>query len=67
LQHKKGSAKAIKAVARKLAVILYNMLKNKSEFDPLKVQPDTEREQKRKLSYLAKEAAKHGYLLQKAA
>jgi transposase len=63
----KGSAKAIKAVARKLAVILYNMLKNKSEFDPLKVQPDTEREQKRKLSYLAKEAAKHGYLLQKAA
>ena len=44
LAAQKGSAKAIKAVARKLAIILYNMIKNKSEFDPQKIQIDSERE-----------------------
>jgi transposase len=33
LSYQKGSKKAIKAIARKLAVIFYNMLKNKQEYD----------------------------------
>ncbi|MDP2415420.1 hypothetical protein [Daejeonella sp.] len=32
----KGSKKAIKAVARRLAVIFYNMVKKKIKYDPKK-------------------------------
>ena len=67
LSAQKGSAKAIKAIARKLAVILYHMIKNKTEFDPSKVQIDADQEKKRRLRRLEKEAAHYGFTLSKAA
>lgn len=63
---KKGSKKAIKAIARKLAVIFYNMLKNKVEFDASKLKIDIEKQQTRNLARLYKEAEKYGFILQKA-
>ncbi|MFI5140677.1 MAG: IS110 family transposase, partial [Sphingobacteriales bacterium] len=67
LAAQKGSAKAIKAIARKLAIIIYNMIKNKSEFDPAKVQFDSDRERARRIIRLEKEAVRYGFTLQKAA
>lgn len=67
LSAQKGSKKAIKAVARKLAVVFYNMMKNKTAFDPKRLQMDTEKQQARKIACLHKEAAKHGFMLQAAA
>jgi len=67
LAAQKGSAKAIKAIARKLAVIFYNMIKNKTQFDPGKMEIDQERQKRKQIARLEKEAIKHGYILQKAA
>jgi transposase len=67
LAAKKGSKKAIKAVARKLAVIFYNMVKNKTEFDPSRLSFDSEKQKAIKLKYLTSEAAKYGFILQKQA
>lgn len=64
LSAQKGSKKAIKAVARRLAVIFYEMVKNKTEFDPKKLQIDTEKQKARKIAYLNREAAKYGLILQ---
>lgn len=66
LSAQKGSKKAIKAIARKLSVIFYHMVKNKTEFDKKKMQVDTERQRAKKVSYLQKEAIKYGYILQNA-
>ena len=63
----KGSKKAIKAIARKLAVIFYHMVLNKQSFDATKVQPNVEQQQARKIARLQKEAAKLGMIVQKAA
>jgi transposase len=63
----KGSKKAIKAIARKLAVIFYNMVLNKQAYDATRVQPNIEQEKARKIARLQKEAAKLGLSLQKAA
>lgn len=67
LSAQKGSKKAIKAVARKLAVIFYNMVKNKTEFDPNRLKIDTEKQHARKVARLQKEAIKYGLVLQKVA
>lgn len=67
LAAKKGSAKAIKAVARKIAVIFYNMVLKKEAYDAGKVQQDMELQKARKLARLQKEAAKLGWTIQKAA
>jgi len=67
LAAKKGSKKAIKAVARKLAVIFYNMVKNKTDFNPSKLSFDSEKQKAIKLKYLTSEAAKYGFILQKQA
>lgn len=67
LSAQKGSKKAIKAIARRLAVIFYNMVKNKTEFDASKLQIDTEKQQARKIAHLNKEAAKYGLVLHKLA
>jgi hypothetical protein len=67
LAAQKGSKKAIKAVARRLAVIFYNMVKNKTEFDPSRLKIDTEKQQARRVARLQKEAAKYGLILQRAA
>lgn len=63
----KGSKKAIKAIARKLAVIFYHMVLNKQPFDATRVQPDIEQQKARKIARLQKEAAKLGLTIQKAA
>lgn len=63
----KGSKKAIKAVARKLAVIFYHMVLNKQAFDATRLQPDIAQQKARKIARLQKEAAKLGLTIQKAA
>jgi transposase len=63
----KGKAKAIKAIARKLATIFYNMVLKKEAFDPAKIQQDVEIQQARRVARLHKDAAKFGYIIQKVA
>lgn len=60
LSHSKGSTKAIKAVARRLAVIFYNMVKKQVEYDPKKVALDEEKIKQRKVARLRREAEKLG-------
>lgn len=67
LSAQKGSKKAIKALARRLAVIFYNMVKNKTEFDPNRLKIDTEKQHARRVAHLQKEAAKYGLILQRSA
>lgn len=66
LSAQKGSKKAIKAIARKLAVIFYYMLKNKTEYDKNKLQVNTERQRAKRINFLHKEAMKYGFVLQNA-
>lgn len=56
----KGSKKAIKAVARRLAIIFYNMVKKKTKYDPKLVALDQEQIKARKIARLKKEAEKLG-------
>lgn len=63
----KSSAKANKAIARKLAVIFYTMMNNKVPFDKSKMAVNTEKLQAKKIERLKKEAAKLGLVLNKAA
>jgi transposase len=63
----KGSAKAIKAVARKIAVIFYNMVLKKEAYNSARIQPDLEKQKAKKIARLQKEAAKLGLTIQKAA
>ncbi len=67
LSAQRGSKKAIKAVARKLAVIFYTMIKNKTAFDKDKLKMDTARQSAKKIAFLKKEAAKYGLTLQNLA
>lgn len=60
LSHSKGSRKAIKAVARRLAVIFYTMISKQTKYDPVSVVMDEEKVRARKLARLNKEAAKLG-------
>jgi len=62
----KGKAKAIKAVARKIAVIFYNMVLKQEAYDSSKVQQDVEVQKARKIARLQKEAQKLGLTLQNA-
>ena len=66
LSAQKGSKKAIKAIARKLAVIFYTIIKNSQEYDKSKQQVDTEKQQLRKINRLRQEAIKYGLTLQTA-
>jgi transposase len=63
----KGSSKAIKALARRLAVIIYHMIKKNSKYEPYKTCMDEDRYKIQKLKRLTKEAEKLGYNLIKAA
>ncbi len=67
LSAQRGTKKAIKAVARKLAVIFYTMVKNKSAFDKEKLKVDAARQEAKKIAFLKKEAAKYGFALQNIA
>lgn len=60
LSHTKGSKKAIKAVARRLAVIFYNMVKKQTPYDPKIVAIDEEKLKAKKLARLQKDAEKLG-------
>lgn len=60
LAAQRGTKKAIKAIARKLAVIIYNMIKNKTEFDPARLAIDDQKQQAKKIAGLKKEAANLG-------
>jgi transposase len=66
LSAQKGPKKANKAIARKLSVIFYHMVKNKTEYDKNKLQVNTERQRAKKIIFLQKEAFKYGYVLQNA-
>lgn len=63
----KGSKKAIKAIARRLAIIFYNMVKKQTSYDPKKVVLDEEKLRARKIARLKKEAEKLGCKLEIAA
>ena len=67
LAHTKGSKKAIKAVARRLAVILYTMVKKQTAYNPKIVALDEEKIKAKKIARLQKEAEKLGCTLQIAA
>lgn len=60
LSASKGSRKAIKAVARRLAVVFYNMVKKKCSYDPKLVTLDQDQIKARKIARLRKEAEKLG-------
>lgn len=64
---RKGSSKTIKAVARKISVIFYNMVLKQEPYDNTKVQQDTALMEAKKLARLEKELAKLGYSVKKAA
>jgi transposase len=63
---RKGSKKAIKAVARKLAVIFYKMVKEKCPYDKTRLEKNLEQQRSRKIAMLMREASKYGYDLQPA-
>lgn len=67
LASSKGSVKAIKAVARKIAVIFYNMVLKQHAYDAKKVQQDAEAVKARKIARLQREANKYGLTLKNAA
>jgi len=60
LASRKSSAKAIKAVARRLAIIFYNMVKKQTAYDPKIVVADEQQLRARKIARLKKEAEKLG-------
>lgn len=64
LSHTKGSKKAIKAVARRLALIFYNMVKKQTDYDPKIVVIDEESLKAKKIARLQKEAEKLGCKVQ---
>jgi hypothetical protein len=67
LSHTKGSKKAIKAVARRLAVIFYNMVKKQTKYDRRIVVLDEEKLRAKKIARLQKEAEKLGCRLEHVA
>lgn len=64
LSHTKGSKKAIKAVARRLAVIFYHMMSRKTKYDPKVIALDEEQLKAKKVQRLQKEAEKLGYKME---
>ena len=66
LVFRKGSNIAIKATARKLAVIFYNMVIKKAPFEPHSKEEYNEKFRERRIKKLQKEAAKMGFVMQYA-
>ena len=67
LSIRKNSGIAVQAVARKLAVIFYTMLKNKTAYQASSSEEYERKFRERKEKHLEKEARKLGYCLQKIA
>jgi len=63
LKAKSGSPIAIKATARKLAIIFYKMLKEKVAFNPLPIEEYNQHFKERKIKYINKQASNFGYKL----
>ena len=62
----KGIKKAIKAVAARIAKIIYKMMINKKEYNPMIVVENPEVTKAKKIKRLQKEAAKFGLILSHA-
>lgn len=67
LSAQRGSGIAVKAVARKLSVIFYSMMKYKTEFRYTSAQEYKKKNEKKELELLQKKALKMGYQIQKIA
>jgi len=63
IKAKSGSPVAIKATARKLAIIFYRMLKEKVNFSPLPIEEYNQYFKERKLKYINKQATSYGFKL----
>jgi len=64
LAAQKGAKHAIKAVARKLAVSFYTIVKNKTQYDREKLNTDKQKQEQRKIAKLKKIAVSLGLVLQ---
>jgi len=60
---KKGRGAAITATARKIAVILWNMIVKKEPYTPLKTKEYLEQLKQRKIKFLKKDMQKYGILI----
>lgn len=65
LSHRKGAAIAIKAVARKLAIILYEMLSKGKEYIKKSMEYYEDKYKEQIIKNLNKKAEKYGFILQK--
>ncbi|MBF0647445.1 IS110 family transposase, partial [Dysgonomonas sp. GY75] len=63
IKAKSGAPTAIKATARKLAIIFYRMLRDKKEFSPLPLDEYNHYFKERRIKYVDKQAAKYGFRL----
>lgn len=64
LSAQKGAKKAIKAIARKIAVIFYHMVRNKTPYDKERLIANEGKHYKRKIDRLKRIAASYGLVLQ---
>jgi len=60
---KKGRGAAITATARKIAVILWNMIVKKEPYTPIKTKEYLEQQKQRKIKFLKKDMQKYGILI----
>ena len=61
IKAKRGAPVAIKATARKLAIILYKMMNEKIEFNPIPIEEYNQNFKERKIKYISKQAKLLGY------
>ena len=57
---KKGRGAAITATARKIAVIIWNMITKKQKYNPIKTEEYLQQQKRRKLKFLKKDIQKYG-------
>lgn len=67
LAAQKGSKCAVKAIARRIAIIFYNMIKHQTEYNPAQVGMDKSKIEEREIARLKKKAASYGFALQSVA
>lgn len=63
IKAKSGSPTAIKATARKLAIIFFKMMKDKVDFNPLSLEEYNQYFKERKIKYINKQATNYGFKL----
>jgi len=63
ISHRRGAKVAIKAVARKLAIIFYHMVKEQTPYRPQKMEAQIAKQEAKQMSRLQKEANKRGLKL----